>query len=142
MLRGMTVLNVARYFNVDRRTIDRLKTKFNRTGAVADQQRPGRPRKTTAAEDRQIRTQHLRNRFKSASETARTWIGNNQISSKTVLRRLASQGIRCRRPVQKQMLTDRHIAARLEWARRYRRWTLQQWSSIVFSDEKLFVIDK
>ena len=78
----MSILNVARHFNVNRRTIDRLKSKFNYTGTVADQQRPGRPRKTTAAEDRQIRTAHLRNRLKSASDTARTWTGNNQISTK------------------------------------------------------------
>lgn len=142
MLRALTIKDVAAHFNVDRRTIGRLKSKFNHTGDVSDHHRSGRPRKTTAAEDREIRTTHLRDRFKSAKETSRNWIGNNNISSSTVLRRLASQGLRCRRPVVKQRLTDQHRATRLEWATRHRRWTLRQWSDIIFSDEKLFVIDK
>ena len=37
---------------------------------------------------------------------------------------------------------QRHIAARLAWARRHRRWTLRDWSRIIWSDEKCFVVDK
>ena len=41
-------------------------------------------RKTTDAEDRRIRTAHLRNRVKTASEPARNGTGNQQISRLTV----------------------------------------------------------
>ncbi len=30
----------------------------------------------------------------------------------------------------------------MNWARRYRRWTLRQWSDIIFSDESVFVVEK
>ena len=58
-----------------------LKSKFGQTVVVTDQQRPGWSRKTTASENRQIRTARLRNRFKTASKTARTSVWNNQISN-------------------------------------------------------------
>ena len=142
MLRAMTCKDVAAHFNVDRKTIERLRVKYRRTGDVADLPRPGAPRKTDAAEDRFIVTSHRRDRFKCAAETSRNWVGRHQISYKTVLRRLSARGIKCRRPVSKQRLSDRHRAARLTWATRYRRWTQQQWSNIIFSDEKTFVVDK
>ena len=113
MLRNMSVNNVARHFNVHRATIFRLKNKTNRTGDVVDVHRIGQPKKTTMAEDRHLRALHLRNIFKSASETARNWQGNAQISRQTVVRRLADHGLKCRRPVQKQGLLLRHVAARL-----------------------------
>ena len=76
MLRNMSINDVASFFNVDRTTISRLKVKTMQTGDVVDLRRSGRPRKTSAAEDRHIRTMHLRDRFKSASETARDWRGH------------------------------------------------------------------
>ena len=107
-----------------------------------DIKRSGRPKKTTNAEDRHLRALHLRNRFQSASETARHWQGNAQISRQTVVRRLADHGLKCRRPVQKQGLLPRHVAARLAWATHHRRWTIRQWSNVIWSDEKCFVVDK
>ena len=141
MLRNMSINDVASFFNVDRTTISRLKVKTMQTGDVVDL-RSGRPRKTCAAEDRNIRTMHLRGRFKSASETARNWRGHEQRGYKTVIRKLKYHGLRCRRPVQKQALRQFHIANRLAWAVRHRRWTLRQWSRIIWSDEKCFVINK
>ena len=84
----------------------------------------------------------VRKKLKSASETVRNWRGHVQIGHKTVIRRLNAHGLRCRRPVQKQVLRPFHIANRLAWAVRHRRWTLRQWSRIIWSDEKCFVIDK
>ena len=142
MLRGMTVNDVAVHFNLNRSTIFRLKRKLNQTGDGVDLQRTGRPRKTSAAEDRHLRTLHLRNRFRSASETARNWARNEWISLRTVLRRLKNAGLRSRRPVQKQVLNKRHIADRLAWATRHRRQTQMQWSRIIWSFKKCFHVDK
>ena len=142
MLRNMSVNDVAAHFNVHRSTIFRVKQKLNQTGDVVDLPRSSRPKKTTDAEDRHIRTVHLRNRFRSASETARNWQGHVQISRQTVNRRLARRGLVCRRPVQKQDLLPHHVAARLAWATHHRRWTMRQWSRIIWSDEKCFPLDK
>ena len=85
MLRaGLSAEAVSGRLRVSKRTIERLKSKYRDTGTVNDRPRTGRPRKTSTAEDRHIRTLHLRNRQKTASDTARNWVGNNQIGRMTV----------------------------------------------------------
>jgi len=61
---GMAVTHVARIIGVSHCTISRLRTKFNATGSLKDRPLIGRPRKSTANEDRYItlisRRLHLR----------------------------------------------------------------------------------
>ena len=121
MLRVMSVNEVARHFNCHRATIHKLKSRVQMTGTVRDLPRSGRPRVTSAADDRRIVITHLRDRFKTVASTAREW--NNDISEKTVSRRLKSVGLLCRRPAKKSRLIDRHKRARLDYATRYRRYT-------------------
>ena len=88
MLRVNTDFEVARYFNVSRKTIRLLKHRMRLRGIVADRPKTGRPRKTTIAEDRNIRTRHLRNRFMSDAHSARNVPGNQPSSRFTMSRRL------------------------------------------------------
>ena len=67
---NMTVSQVANHFNVSRICIWNLKTRFQTMGTVKDRPRSGQPRVTTVREDRHIRTTHLRDMFKSATETS------------------------------------------------------------------------
>ena len=83
----MTAAAVARHFGVSRSTFSRLQDRLVTTGSVVDRRRSGRPLVTIAAEDRRIRTTHLRERFKSASSTAREWDGGD-VSRLTIGRRL------------------------------------------------------
>ena len=139
MLRaGMPLNDTATHFTVCKKTIQRMAHRYNLTGEVKDRARSGRTRKTTQAEDRRIRTAHLRERTRTASKTAREWMGNNPITRFIVRRRLKSFGISCRRPVKKFGLTGWHRTRRLNWARAYRRWTLRQWSDVIFSDKSVF----
>jgi len=62
---GMAVTNVARNIGVSHCIISRLRTKNNATGSFKDRPRTGRPRKTTAIEDRYITLTSRRNRFAS-----------------------------------------------------------------------------
>jgi len=137
---GATQAAVARHFNVHPSTIARLRQRFHTTGRVADRPRPGAPPVTTAAQDRRIRLQHLRNRFQTAAATARGTVGTRrrQISPQTVRRRLGAFGLRCRRPYQGQILLHRHRLARQRWAanRGYLRNT--PWRDVIFSDESRF----
>ena len=73
-----------------RSTILCLVQRHNEIGFVNDRPRPGRQRVTTAAEDRHIVLRHLRNRFRTATETAREdrGYGQQRISRDTVRRRL------------------------------------------------------
>ena len=59
------------------------------------------------------------------------------MSERTVVRRLASAGMKACRPAVKPMLTTQHKLNRLIWAQEIMRWTREQWASALFffSDE-------
>ena len=136
LARSENVSNLSRAFGCHINTIIRSRQRFQQTGGVADRRRPGRPRVTNPRTDRFITLTHLRPRFQTATCSARQY----GISKQTVLRclRQARQPIRPRRPYVGQVLTERHRAARLQWAQRHFRWGRQQWARVLFSDESRF----
>ncbi len=67
---GSSKRQVAGRFGCTRATIYRLEQRYEETGRTRDRYRSGRPRVTTARQDRRIRLQHLRNRFRTAVMTA------------------------------------------------------------------------
>ncbi len=139
----MNVSQVSRFFGCPRITIRNLVERYNQTGAVDDRPRAGRGRVTTPRQDRHIRLLHLRNRFRSASQTAQETPGihNPRISSSTVHRRLHEHQLRARRPVRGNPLTPVRRRNRYAWTHQRRNWNQQQWNSVLFSDESRFCID-
>ena len=91
---------------------------------MTDFPRASRSRATTQARDNRMRTQHLRDRKRTAARTARETRGcyGGQISKQTVLRRLKERGIQPRRPYVGPKLTRRHRQARLTWCRSRQYW--------------------
>lgn len=134
---GASNSHIARTLGCTRQTIIRLLRRVNQTGQTSDRPRSGRPRVTTPAEDRYIRTLHLRNRFLTMASTASTALGHH-ISRNTVMRRLRAAGIRAYRPFRGMTLTAQHRISRLRWARRDRRWQRRDWSLVLFTDESRF----
>ena len=90
-------------FNVHKSKIHRLLQRLTQSGSVSDRRRSGRPRITSATEDRRIRTTHLKDRswFTTACETSRQLNGRNNVSRNTVGRRLNAFGIQSRIPAKK-----------------------------------------
>lgn len=139
MLRAGAMVNeVARHFLCSRQTIHNLSTRYNTTGSVRDRPRPGQRRVTSQRDDRNIRLTHLRDRFLPATVTARR-LG---VTAQTIRNRLRQSHltIRARRPYTGQILTARHRAARLVWARRHLHWTRNDWNNVIFSDESRFTV--
>ena len=64
---------VSRHFGYTLKTIECLRGRFRVTGNSADHPRSGRPRVTTAADDRYIVLQHLRNRRLTAAATGKQY---------------------------------------------------------------------
>ena len=95
---------------------------------------PRRPRVTTPAQDRYIFSQHLRNRFLTATATVSITPGthNLRISAQTVRNSLAENNLRARRPYVGTVLTARHRRDRLQWADRHINWTRQDWRTALF----------
>ena len=107
---GTSATVVLRHFGCTRKTIERLRRRFRVTGNVADRPRSGRPRVTTAVDDRYIVLQHLRNKRLTAAATVRQY----GIHPQTVRNRLRQnvQPIRGYRPYFGQILIRRHRKGR------------------------------
>lgn len=139
---GLSIRDVAERFGVSRPTIRQVQRRFNETGAFDDRPRSGRPRVTTERQDRYMILSHLRDRFRTATTTARGTIGKHGrlISHDTVGRRLNAAQLRARRPPHRPILNAIRRQNRVEWARQRMRWTRRRWASVLFSDESRFCL--
>lgn len=144
LLTGTSQAAVARHLHVSRSTISRLYSRLQHTGTTNDRPRSGRPRVTSRRQDQYIRLTHLRNRFRTAVETAQTIHGthNNRISAGTVRNRLREFGLRARRPYIGMPLTQRRRQLRMHWLNRHRpnAFPLHRWRRVMFSDESRFLL--
>ncbi len=144
LLQGAIQADVARRLVVNQCTIHRLWRRLRENGTTADRPRSGRPRVTTPADDRHIRLQHLRDRFRTADETALQTAGvhNPRISAKTVTNSLRKDGIKAYRPYKGLPLTKRRRDIRVAWLHRHRPnvYGVRRWRNVLFSDESRFTL--
>ena len=140
---GLSMHEVARRLGVAVPTVRRWWTRFQEEGNHDRQRGSGRPRITTARDDRFLRTLVLRDRFASTRLHGRYWwLGIGQRTSlRTVYRRAIELGFRSRRPLIRIPLGPVHRQARLNWCRARQNWGIDEWGEIVFSDESRFCLD-
>ncbi|GBM03371.1 hypothetical protein AVEN_256914-1 [Araneus ventricosus] len=62
------------------------------------------------------------------------------VSEHTVQQTLLDMGLCSRHPTHVPLLTKRHCQLRLQWAREYRDWTVDEWKRVAWSDESRFLI--
>ena len=134
---GLRPQDVANRIGCHVTTIRRLRRRVVDTGSTRDRPRSGRPRVTNNRQDRIIHRSHIRDRFRTAVDTARQTIGTHgrEVSVYTIRRRLRERGLRARVPYRGPILDEAKRERRLRWARTHRRWTLARWRSVLFSDE-------
>lgn len=97
-------------------------------------------RKTTDRDERLIIKIALQNRQSSARELLDKLKAHNiNISERTMRSRLYAAGIKCRRPAKKPRLTPKMKRARLQWAKKHRHFTIEDWKKVM---SKNFVINK
>ncbi|KAK7099837.1 hypothetical protein V1264_022885 [Littorina saxatilis] len=136
---GQSVQQVARAFGVNVTTVYRLQQRFHVTNSTCDLPGRGRPRVTTARQDRHLVHQHQRDAFETAANTARNTFGVHRqpVSARTVRRRLGGQNLVNRRPPRRPVLAAQHRLDRLAWA----HWCHRDWRRVLFSDEKRFCLE-
>ena len=133
---GHSVRQIADSVQRSRNSVHQCLTRISH-GSCDYGKRPGRGKATTSREDRLLKRMALQSRrapsrllsHQLAEETG------NHVSGRTVRRRLTEAGVNARRPRKKPQLTERHRRLRLGWAVTHRGWTLDDWKSVLFSDE-------
>ena len=90
-------------------------------------------RKTTELEDSDIHQALIHNSFTPLHDI--TNIIGLPIEEHTVRRRRSETGLGSFVAAEKPGLSDKQVAARLQWALRYKDWTIEDWKKVIWSDE-------
>ena len=103
----------------------------------------GRDRATAQRQDRFLLIQSQHQRFQNASSLNNKFRNGTgvRISTQKVRKRLHEFGLNARRPAIPLPLTRQHVQDRLDFARTYMRWTIPDWTSVLFSDKSRFCLD-
>uniref|UniRef100_A0A3B5B5P7 Transposase Tc1-like domain-containing protein n=1 Tax=Stegastes partitus TaxID=144197 RepID=A0A3B5B5P7_9TELE len=135
---GGRQLDVARELGVSQSVISRLASRHRTTGTVRDRPRSVAPRVTDRNDDQYLRTYALRQCYASATELQARLrdVRGTRVSRQTIGNRLHRFGLNARRLLQVTPLTPRHRRERLQWAQDHVTWTMQQWSTVLFTDER------
>ena len=100
-----------------------------------------RKRKTTFYDDKVIIRNSVKDPKKNSKDLQRDMASAGvNISSSTIRRRLLAVGRTARKPVRKQLLTATKKTKRLQWARKYAEWTVDDWKKVIFPDEAHFEV--
>ncbi|GFW56067.1 transposable element Tcb2 transposase [Trichonephila clavipes] len=137
---GCTVTSVAAS-SESTSVVSRAWKSFQTTGTAVRKVGGGRPRITTAGDDRYIILQAKKGRRQSASVIAHqlSTATGRQVSWFTVARRLHKGGLFTHRPERCLLLKVDHRRHRLQWCREHKNWTTDhQWSRVLFTDESRF----
>ena len=136
---GISKREIARRLGISDNTVRSNLKKLEERGSMANLPKSGRPRSTSARDDRFLVRTCCRNRFLTAPELrmelARTGV---DVHHSTVSRRLAAAGYNGRVARHKPRLTATHKARRLAWAQDHLAWTADDWSRVLWSDESRF----
>ncbi|KAL0152359.1 hypothetical protein M9458_052082, partial [Cirrhinus mrigala] len=101
----------------------------------------GRKRCTTNRENRSLESLIKQNQFKNLGELHKELTeAGVKASGSTTHRRVKEFDYSCRIPLVKPLLNHRQRQRRLTWAKEKKKWTVSQWSKVLFSDESKFCI--
>jgi hypothetical protein len=114
-------------------TIVHKKEKF---GTTIDRPRSGRPKLSSATDDRVLCRMARANPRLSAPELQRLW--SVKASVTTVRERLRAHGLWGYIARRKPLLTPLHRQRRLQWCRERKNWSIHQWRRVIFTDESSF----
>ena len=132
--------DIANIVKKSKSVIHGILKKFKETGSCEAKKPPGRPRKTTAREDRLIVKNSKKDRFATAtaiSKNTKTDFGIS-VSRHMVSRRLNEKCLFSRVPSTKPFISNKNQRSRKKFATEHVTWTEEQWDYVHFSDESKF----
>ena len=133
---GRTQMEVSEELGITRSVISRFWRLFQDYGNFSRRYSTGRPRITTANDDRYFAVTAKRNRRSTASDLSRQLFSatDTTVSRQTVYRRLGNIVLCARWPVRCVPLTATHRRQQLAWRREHALWREQLWACVMLSD--------
>ena len=120
---------------MSKQTIYKYLRRYTESGEVYVGKSPGRPKKLTREQERQLADAGIANRFFTNQQLLNHVPGLQTISLQTVSRSLKKHGLSSRIAAQKTLLSSRDKAIRLELARRNVQRAPSDFAKTIFIDE-------
>ena len=141
---GLETKEIVEQIGVSERSVRRWCAKFYRQGGVATpthEKRHGRPVKTSPRVLNIVKRDLESNPRLSARKVKELnpEVLNN-VSVRTVGRRINKLGYTSHRCIKKPLLTRKQRRKRVEFCKKYSAWTDEQWLSVLWSDESTFTV--
>jgi transposase len=131
---GRSLRNISNSLQIGYGTVQRT---IKDAGISKSNLKPRRPRKLSAANSR-----HLVRRITSGKDDTTVDLQkflkqheNKDISTQTIAQTLKEAGLKASLKEKKPLLTAHHRRLRLEFANKYKNWTVEDWKQVIFSDE-------
>ena len=112
----------------------------NKEGIPLSSNKGGRPQKLSPRVERALVRSMEGGEYKSAVEAAEDLSYENQenVSRQTIMRACHRNGLHCYVKPLKPRLLPHHIKKRLEWGRCMKESTVDDWQSVIFTDESKY----
>ena len=131
---GQSYASIASQLNISKGSIAKIRKTHDLTllGNSA-----GRPKLITPTTLRSVTRKLTSGELENASEAQQHLVQalGIQASTSTVRRSLKSAGLVARVKVKRPFLRKKHRQARLDFARKYQSWTVEDWKRVIYSDE-------
>lgn len=127
---------IASYVKCSKSTVVYWAKKYRQDKNLADEQRSGRPRSTTKAQDKRILKMAAKKHDVTSNEIQKKLEKKGvKVSSRTVRRRLGEFGGKFKKEISKPLLSERHRKNRFKWAKEHKNF---DWEKVIFTDESSF----
>lgn len=137
---GYTHREIAKRLKIPRTSVTSILRRYREVGTNETKKRSGRPRCTSTSEDKHIIVMSKRNRRLPATAIKEDLNKTRKcpLSVDTVKRRLRDAGLYGRVACRKPLLRNVNKVKRLQWAKKHRNWSLDQWRKVFWTDESKF----
>jgi transposase len=134
---GMTSTELAKRYHLDRSTISRIYRRYHKSEDYYNiKYKTGRPPKFTTLDARQAVRMLANTNAHDVVDLQKKYFPD--IHPDTIRKRLGAYGLKAYVRRKKPLLTKAHISKRLEWAKAHAHWTVEDWMTVIWSDESKF----
>ena len=131
---------IAHRLGISQSAVSRILKRQADTASLSRRRGSGRRRCTSERTDKMIKRLAVVNPFTSASQIREELQELPIIPSiRTIRRRLLEKyGISSRKAAKKPLLSPKNVRDRIQFCKKYKAWTFDQWKNVLFSDESTF----